>query len=302
MSYRIGIDLGGTKTEGVLMSETGEIVKSERVDTPPDYIQIISTIKQLVEKLDTEAEQACPVGLSTPGAWIEEQASMKNCNSTCLIGKPFLNDLKRVLARPVRIANDADCFVLSEATDGAAGGAKSVFGVILGTGVGGGWVINRQLLHGPNALSGEWGHNVMPFLRIDEETALLERDLADRQCYCGRTNCIETFLSGPGLEKTHLELHNEKLSGTELVKSIDAQVTMSLYIVMLGRALAQIVNAIDPEVIVLGGGVSNIGQLYEDLPDVIQRYAFSSEGKTSVVKAKYGDASGKRGAAWLFPG
>lgn len=301
MNFRIGIDLGGTKIEGVLMTETGEIQESLRVNTPSDYIQTISSLKQLVEQLDTKAGQTCPVGLATPGAWMEHRGAMKNCNSTCLNGKPFLTDVKKVLARPVRIANDADCFALSEATDGAAAGSHSAFGVILGTGVGGGWVIDGRLIQGPNALAGEWGHNVMPLLRQDDWTREFESDMEDRRCYCGRWNCVETFLSGPGLERTHFELHGDRVAGQDLVESAGGEQTLTLYIGMLARALAQMVNAIDPEVIVLGGGVSNIERLYADLPDAIRRYSFSSEGRTNVVKAKYGDSSGKRGAAWLFP-
>ena len=231
---------------------------------------------------------------------MEHRGAMKNCNSTCLNGKPFLTDVKKVLARPVRIANDADCFALSEGTDGAAAGARSAFGVILGTGVGGGWVIDGQLIQGPNALAGEWGHNVMPLLRQDEWTRATERDMEDRMCYCGRMNCVETFLSGPGLEKTHHELHGEEIPAQDVAASARGEQTLTLYVAMLARALAQMVNVIDPEVIVLGGGVSNVERLYADLPEAIQRYSFSSEGRTRVVKAKFGDSSGKRGAAWLF--
>ena len=301
MKYRIGIDLGGTKTEGILMTETGEIVRSARFETPSDYVGTIAMIRKLVLEMDACADQVCPVGLATPGAWMEDHAAMKNCNSTCLNGRPLLHDVRKVLARPIRIANDADCFVYSEATDGAATGENCVFGVILGTGVGGGWVVNGQLINGPNALAGEWGHNVLPWLRNDELTMATESNLNDRECYCGRINCVETFLSGPGLQRTHFDLHNENLSANEIASSSRGQETLSLYISMLGRALSQIVNVVDPHIIVLGGGVSNIDRLYEELPTVIQLYAFRSENKMRIVKAKHGDASGKRGAAWLFP-
>ena len=301
MSYRIGIDLGGTKIEGIAMDAEGATVVTKRVATPPDYVQTVIAIKELVSELDQTVGQSCPLGIGTPGAWVESEQVMKNCNSTCLIGRPLLHDLQRVLSRPVRIANDADCFVLSEASDGSGQGATCVFGVILGTGVGGGWVVNNRIVNGPNGLSGEWGHNPIPRLRDDPNTHSLESNLEDRICYCGRVNCVETFLSGPGLEQTHLALTGQTASAMDFADSEEGEQTMDLYIAMLARALAVVVNIMDPDVIVLGGGVSNIGSLYDRLPAEIEKYAFSSEGQTAVRRAKFGASSGVRGAAWLFP-
>ncbi|MCY4130830.1 MAG: ROK family protein [Gammaproteobacteria bacterium] len=300
--YRIGIDLGGTKIEGILMDARGEIIETIRVATPGDYFGTVKAIHEMTLQFDKQADAICPVGLGTPGAWVARSRAMKNCNSTVLNGKPFLHDLQRLLNRPIRIANDANCMVLSEAVDGAAAGAHCVFGVILGTGVGGGCVVNGDLLAGPNLLAGEWGHNAFP--RVPEE-AILAFDPKDgeRACYCGRTNCVETFLSGRGLEATHIELHGERISAPEIGRgeSQHASRTVDEYIQQLAIALAVIVNVIDPDVIVIGGGLSNISRIYEELPPLLQKYAFSSEGETIVVPAKYGDSSGRRGAAWLFP-
>ncbi len=299
MAMRIGIDLGGTKIEGILMDETGSIVRRDRVSTPPDYANTILEIKKLVARLDEDIDESPPVGMGTPGAWIESRQSMKNCNSTCLNGKPFLTDMQKVLGRPVRIQNDANCFALSEAVDGAGAGKRCVFGVILGTGVGGGWVIDGKLLTGPNGLSGEWGHTPFPRLRRDPETKEQEDQLSDRQCHCGQTNCIEGFVSGPGLEQTHFELTGERLTGVEIAERGMTPV-LDLYASQLARSLAVIVNAMDPDMIVLGGGVSNIGAIYADLPKRVHEYSCSSDGLTEVARAVHSDSSGVRGAAWLF--
>ena len=226
---------------------------------------------------------------------------MKNCNSTWLNGRPLLDDLIESLNRPIRIANDADCFALSEAVAGAGRSCSCVFGIILGTGVGGGWVINGQLLRGPNGLSGEWGHTPMPYFRSDPHSIRAETDLPDRQCYCGRANCIETFLSGPGLSLTHRLLTDEDLEADKVADSEFSAQSYNLYTSMLARALAQIVNVIDPDIIVCGGGVSNSKHLYRDLTSKMDDYTFTSEGATRIVPAEHGDASGVRGAAWLNP-
>ena len=299
MGKRIGIDLGGTKIEGILMDESGGVVCRERVSTPSDYANTILEIKRLVTKFDQVANGAAPVGMGTPGTWINEDRVMKNCNSTCLNGKPFLEDIKRVLGRPVRIQNDANCFALSEAVDGAGAGAHCVFGVILGTGVGGGWVVGGNLLTGPNGLSGEWGHNPFPNFRVDRHTEAQEKRLSDRQCHCGQMNCLECFVSGPGLELTHRELTGHSASGQEIAQ-LGMSPTLDLYISQLARSLAVMVNAIDPDVIVLGGGVSNVEALYDELPARLQTYACNSEGRTKIYPAKHSDSSGVRGAAWLF--
>ena len=297
---RVGIDLGGTKIEGILMDESGVIVGRERVDTPTDYASTLLELKGLVNRLDSSSSTPSPVGMGTPGAWVESERAMKNSNSTCLNGKPFLDDIKKVLGRPVRIQNDANCFALSEAVDGAGAGSFCVFGVILGTGCGGGWVVDGKLITGPNSLSGEWGHNPFPKYREDPVTAELESLLSDRECHCGQTNCVECFVSGTGLELSHRELTGDILRGREIAK-LGMCLTVDLYISQLARSLAVIVNAIDPDVIVLGGGVSNMTEIYEELPDRLQSYACKSGGKTQIRPAKHSDSSGVRGAAWLFP-
>lgn len=300
MGKRIGIDLGGTKIEGILMDESGVIVGRERVPTPADYANTILEIRRLVAQFDEIAGEPSPVGLGTPGAWIESERSMKNCNSTCLNGKPFLDDIKRVLGRPVRIQNDANCFALSEAVDGAGAGSNCVFGAILGTGVGGGWVIGGKLLTGPNGLCGEWGHNPFPNFRSDAKTAELEKLLSDRRCHCGQMNCLECFVSGPGLEQTHQELTGESVAGSEIATR-GMSPTLDLYISQLARSLALMVNAMDPDVVVLGGGVSNIREIYQELPQRLREYACNSDGRTKIRPARFSDSSGVRGAAWLFP-
>ncbi len=300
MTHRIGVDLGGTKIEAILMNETGEIELTKRSKTPPSYPELLARINQLILELDEEANAVCPVGFGTPGAWLPHKKVMKNCNNTCMTGKPFLLDMQRILRRPVRIANDADCFALSEAIGGSGKGFNSVFGVILGTGVGGGWVINQKLVLGPNALTGEWGHNPLPKFKQDAHTHDLESRLEDRPCNCGQTNCVETFLSGPGLSRTHQELTNLATPNDQLDLSSEGQETLNLYAAMLARSLASVINIMDPEIIVLGGGVSNIPMLYKHLPSLIERYAFETEGLSKIVPADYGDSSGSRGAAWLF--
>ncbi len=300
--HRIGIDLGGTKIEGILMDAHGEIVETIRMPTPGSYFGTVKAIHEMTLQLDEIASAICPLGLGTPGAWVAETGSMKNCNSTVLNGKPFVHDLQRLLNRPIRIANDANCMALSEAVDGAGAGAVCVFGVILGTGVGGGCVVNGNLLAGPNLLAGEWGHNTFPNLPAEADCAVNPNE-RPRDCYCGRINCVETFLSGRGLETTHVELHEERMSAPEIGRGESEQAILTLdeFIQQLAIALAVVVNIVDPDVIVIGGGLSNISRIYERLPSLLQKYAFSSDGKTRVVPAKFGDSSGRRGAAWLFP-
>lgn len=300
--YRIGVDLGGTKIEAVLMDASGEIVETMRVPTPNDYFGTVKAIYELVQQLDQKADIVCPVGLGTPGAWVAQRGVMKNCNSTVLNGKPFVHDLQKLLNRPIRIANDANCMALSEAVDGAAAGFNCVFGVILGTGVGGGWVVHGKLVEGPNLLAGEWGHN--PFPEVPAKANLrLDMSSQARQCYCGAMNCVETFLCGRGLEATHLELHGEPMAAPEIGRSNTekSEQTITEYIEQLAIALSVVVNIIDPDAIVIGGGLSNIARIYDELPALLVRYAFSSDGVAVVRQAKFGDSSGRRGAAWLFP-
>ena len=295
---RIGIDLGGTKIEAVLLDGGGSVVSRERVATPRDYEGTVALLRDLVARIDAVCGARPPVGIGTPGAWVESTRTMKNCNSTWLNGKPLLDDLNEALCDRVRIANDANCFALSEALVGAGRGAHVVFGVILGTGVGGGIVVDGQLLAGANAVAGEWGHTPLPYLRSDPATMRLEAGLADRPCYCGRANCVETFLSGPGLAKTHHELTGSDAKAEEIENDAES---IDLYMTMLARSLAQIVNVIDPDVVVLGGGLSNIEGLADGVATRMGRYGFSHEGRTRVVKAEYGDASGVQGAGWLWP-
>jgi len=295
---RIGIDLGGTKIEAILLDGSGGVVSRERVATPRDYEDTVSTIADLVGRIDAESGEWPPVGIGTPGAWVESTRTMKNCNSTWLNGRPLLDDLNAALNQRVRIANDANCFALSETWVGAGRGAHVVFGVILGTGVGGGIVVDGQLLGGANAVAGEWGHTPLPYLRSDPATMRHEAGLADRPCYCGRTNCVETFLSGPGLAKTHHELTGDGASPDEIASD---SASVDLYTTMLARSLAQIVNVIDPDVVVLGGGLSNIEGLAASVGQRMGRYGFSHEGATQVKTAEHGDASGVLGACWLWP-
>lgn len=289
---RIGIDLGGTKIEGVVLSDEddGRELARMRLPTPQgDYTGTIDTIVELVEELEFLTGRRCKVGVGTPGAISPATGLIKNANSTCLNGMPLDKDLEKALDRPVRLANDADCFALSEAVDGAGKGARLVFGVILGTGVGGGIVWNGQLLRGANAITGEWGHNPLPFPRDDERPG--------PDCYCGRTGCIEAFLSGPALEKTH-----EAVTGQALkAKDITDEGVWTVYQDRLARALAHVINIVDPNMIVLGGGLSNAQHLYQPVMDLLPGYVFSDHVATGICPPVHGDSSGVRGAARLWP-
>jgi len=295
---RIGIDLGGTKVEGILLDEAGQIVLRDRVPTPhADYEATVRTVRDLVRRIDAEAGGTPPVGVGMPGSVSSLTGAMKNCNSTCLNGRFFGRDLEAALGRPVAIANDADCFALSEAVDGAGAGAHRVFGAILGTGVGGGIVEGRRLLAGPNGLCGEWGHNLLP-----REGRVI--DGPTRPCFCGHADCVETSLSGPGLARTHAQLSGEAIDAARIAARADegdprARRSLDVYARQLAFALSQIINFLDPHVIVLGGGVSNIGLLYEAVPHHWGAHVCSDVVETALVRAKYGDSSGVRGAAWL---
>ena len=284
------------------MNDKGETVEVIREPTPDVYLDSVKVLKEMVDRLDSIAGETCPVGMGTPGAWVPERKVMKNCNSTVLNNKPFLLDLKRLLNRPIRIANDANCMVLSEAVDGAGAHGRSVFGVIIGTGVGGGWVVDKKLIDGPNLLAGEWGHNPFPQIPSDIDLSF-NPNKQSRKCYCGRENCVETFLSGRGLEMTHESLHGVAMPSPKIGmgETKEAQATVDEYIKHLALALSVIVNVLDPDVIVLAGGLSNIKMIYNKLPALLQKHSFSSEGLTDIKQARYGDSSGRRGAAWLFP-
>ncbi|MBD3609997.1 MAG: ROK family protein [Gammaproteobacteria bacterium] len=295
---RIGIDLGGTKIEIIALDAQGQILHRQRTATPAgDYRATVQTIYELVSTTEQLLGKQGSVGIGIPGALSPASGVVKNANSTCLIGQPLDKDLQQALSRPVRISNDANCFAVSEAIDGAAAHANVVFGVILGTGVGGGIVINGQPLTGPNAIAGEWGHNPLPWPDTSEQQS---------DCYCGRFGCIETWLSGPGLSAAHHARFGKSLSAKEIVtlsEQGDAAATKSLerYEDRLARSLASVINILDPNVIVLGGGLSNISRLYQNVPKLWSKYIFSDRVDTRLVENLHGDSSGVRGAAWLWP-
>jgi fructokinase len=294
---RIGVDLGGTKIEAVALGSDGIELGRRRVATPSgDYEATLRSICGLVEEMDALAAPTLrTIGVGTPGALSPTTGLLKNSNSPALNDKPLHSDLAAALARPVILRNDADCFTLSEARDGAGAGYRTVFGVILGTGVGGGAVVNGAALVGPNAISGEWGHNPLPWPRPDE----LPGDL----CYCGKRGCIETFLSGPGFAANDQSSRGRR-SAPEIVAAARAGETraiksLDLYLDRLARALATVINMLDPDVIVLGGGMSNVEEIYQRVPERWGRYVFSDAVLTRLVQNRWGDSSGVRGAAWL---
>lgn len=294
---RIGIDLGGTKIEGLSLDGKGQELDRLRRATPQgNYEATLELIASMVTALDPSGD--APVGVGVPGALSPATGRIKNANSTCLIGQPLDQDLKKVLKRPVRIANDANCFAISEATDGAAAGKSAVFGIILGTGVGAGIVIDGKILTGPHAIAGEWGHNPLPWPSTDE--------LPGRPCYCGKSGCLETWLSGPGIAADH-QTDTERLMTAERIAERASQgdsackITLDRFLDRLARGLAGVINILDPDVIVLGGGVSHIQEIYQQIPTRLGPYVFSDVVNTPVVQNRHGDASGVRGAAWLWP-
>jgi fructokinase len=295
---RIGIDLGGTKIEGIVLERDGRISIRERATTPAgDYPATLAVIVALVQRLEQQRGQQCSIGVGTPGALSPHSGLLRNANSTCLNGQALDRDLAERLGRPVRIANDADCFALSEASDGAASDAASVFGVIVGTGTGGGIVVHGRLLDGPNRIAGEWGHNPLPWPADDERPG--------PACYCGRNGCIETFLSGPGLAFDYRpgapELSAKQIAQRAADGEAAAEACLARYEDRMARGLASVINILDPEVIVLGGGLSNIQRLYRNVPRLWPRYIFSDVVRTRLVPPAHGDSSGVRGAAWLWP-
>lgn len=296
---RIGIDLGGTKIEIIALDAAGQTLARRRVATPQgDYPATLAAVAALVEAVETELGQRGSVGVGMPGALSRRTGLVKNANSTCLIGHPLQTDLQNLLGRPVRLANDANCFALSEAVDGAAAGAGVVFGVIIGTGVGGGIVVRGEVLEGPTAIAGEWGHNPLPLPS--------GADLPLPVCYCGRAGCIETYLSGPGMAADHQRTGGANVAPGAIVTAATegepaSLATLGRYAERLGRALAGVINILDPDVIVLGGGLSNIESLYDAVPRYWLPHVFSDEVSTRLVRAHHGDSSGVRGAAWLWP-
>ncbi len=290
---RIGIDLGGTKTEAILMCEDGLVAQRARIATPTDdYRASLAALAGLIDQLDPGART--PVGICTPGALSPTSGLLRNSNSVCLNDKPFVDDLEAITGRKIRIANDANCFALSEARDGAGSGERVVFGAILGTGVGGGIVVDGKLLSGVNAIAGEWGHNPLPW----PETA----ELPGTVCYCGKSGCIETWISGPGMARDH---GGEGVTAESVARGAqrgdaDCLATLQRYERRLAKSLAHVINLLDPDVIVLGGGLSSIEHLYQHVPALWGEYVFSEVVNTRLLPPRYGDASGVRGAAWLW--
>jgi fructokinase len=298
---RVGIDLGGTKIEGLALDRRGHTLSKRRVDTPRgDYQGTVEAVAALVEDFERQHDRAATVGVGLPGAVSPATGLIKNANSTWLIGRSFQADLALRLGREVRCQNDANCFVLSEAADGAAAGAHVVFGVIIGTGTGGGIAVGGQVLAGANAIAGEWGHNPLPW----PDPA--DGDWPGPPCYCGRRGCIETFLSGPGLAADFEAAGGPRVTALELAARAAsgdgaADRCLTRYEGRLARALASVINVLDPDVIVLGGGLSNIDRLYARVPHLWAPFVFSDRIDTRLVKAAHGDSSGVRGAAWLWP-
>lgn len=298
---RLGIDLGGTKIEIIALDDSGTERLCRRVPTPKgSYEETLQAIAALVRDAEAELGQrgteGGTLGIGTPGAISRATGRLKNSNSVVLNGQPILQDLEALLQRPVKISNDANCFALSEATDGAAAGAAVVFGVILGTGVGAGIVVNGHILTGPNGIAGEWGHNPLPWPEAHE--------LPGPQCYCGKRGCIETFLSGPGMMQLHQRETGDSLSAEEIVARAEqgdaaCELSLQTWENRLARSLAHVINILDPDVIVLGGGMSNIERLYTCVPELWGYWVFSDRVDTKLVQHCFGDSSGVRGAAWL---
>ena len=298
MTMRIGVDLGGTKIEGIALADSGEIPVRRRVPTPRSYEETLNALTGVVEAIEREVKVRCPVGIGIPGTVMPGTGVVKNANSVVLNGEMLQQDLNTRLSRSVRLMNDANCFALSEAADGAAAGASVVFGVILGTGVGGGIVVDGKCLIGANQITGEWGHNPLPWPSLEE--------IPGPRCYCGRRGCIESFVSGPGLARDHATATGQPLSTHEIVRrakdgDLDAVASMERYYDRLARSLSTVINLLDPDVIVLGGGMSNVAGLADSARARLDGYVFSDTIATRIVRNVHGDSSGVRGAAWLWP-
>jgi len=295
---RIGIDLGGTKIEGIAISDTGDVLLRRRIKTPKgDYEGTVNSIVEIVSVLELNTKQKGSVGVGIPGAVSLKTGKIKNANSTWLIGKNFKKDLEDKLKREVRLANDANCLAVSEAVDGAGAGSRVVFAIIIGTGCGAGLAIEKKVHNGPNSIAGEWGHVSLGWMNSQEYPG--------PTCYCGQNGCLETYISGTGFENEYRNQTGICKTGNEiadLLKDGDsyAEKVMKIYESRLARAIATIVNIIDPEVLVLGGGMSNISRLYETIPDLVRKWTFGKEFSTPIRQAMHGDSSGVRGAAWLW--
>ena len=293
---RFGIDLGGTKTEIMALSADGSVALRRRIATPKDYDSMLRAIAELVRAADTETKTRGSVGMAIPGSESFGTNLIKNANTTYLIGKPLRLDLEKILERPVRLANDANCFALSEASDGAAKGAATVFGIIAGTGVGGGVVVDGRVLNGAHGIGGEWGHIPLPAPTVEEVTNA-------PLCYCGKRGCLEVWCSGPGLARDFKRATGREVSAEQIAASdgMEERAATGRLIDRFARALATLVNILDPDVIVMGGGLSNIDRLYDELAPLVEKYSFNLGGPPRIVKNKHGDSSGVRGAAWLWP-
>ncbi len=296
--FRTGIDLGGTKIESIVLDSKGSQVFRKRIPSPQgSYIETVNAITELVLEADNHVHEITRVGIGIPGALSEQTGLVKNANSTWLIGKPLKSDLEYSLKRRIKIENDANCFTISEAVDGAGAQAQIVFGVILGTGVGGGITINANSLRGINLITGEWGHNPLPWTD--------EQELNQNKCYCGKKGCIETFLSGPAVAKNYYKktgkiLNVENILALSEAGDLNAQGIFNEFEIHLAKGLAQIINILDPDIIVIGGGLSNISRLYGNTTEIWDKYIFSDCINTKLVPARHGDTSGVRGAAWLW--
>lgn len=295
---RLGIDLGGTKIAGIVLTDEGEVRAEQRVAAPrSDYDASVRAIRDLVLALEAQAGLGAHVGIGMPGSLSPATGLVQNANSVWLNGRPLKQDVEAALARPIRFANDANCFALSEALDGAAAGARSVFGVILGTGCGGGLMFAGQPVDGPLGIGGEWGHNPLPWSQPDEHPG--------PPCWCGRRGCMETWVSGPGLERDHAHVTGRSISATDIASAATSgdratQASLDRHAGRLARGLAHVVNLFDPHVIVLGGGLSNMAHLYQVLPGLMRQHVFSDSPRLDIRPPRWGDASGVRGAAWLW--
>lgn len=293
---RLGIDLGGTKIEIMALKADGTVALRKRIPTPRDYNAMLGAVAALVAEAESALDERGSVGMAIPGSESFGTNLIKNANTTYLIGKPLRLDLEKILERPVRLANDANCFALSEASDGAAAGATTVFGVIAGTGVGGGVVVDGKVLSGAHGVGGEWGHIPLP-AATPEEAAIAP------PCYCGKRGCLEVWCSGPGLAADFQRITGRKASAEQIAASdgADEQAAIGRWTDRFARAMATLVNILDPDMIVMGGGLSNVARLYDDVPPLVEKYAFNLGGPPRIVKNRHGDSSGVRGAAWLWP-
>ena len=295
---RIGIDMGGTKIEGIALDENGEELFRKRIVTPRnDYDGTVNAINGIVNVLESETNQKGTVGIGIPGAISPKTGLVKNANSTWIIGKDFEHDLVTALGKKVRLANDANCLAVSESVDGAGAGAKVVFAIILGTGCGGGIAIDKKVHAGPHAIAGEWGHITMGWMSPEEYPG--------EECFCGKRGCLETFVSGTGFENEYERQTGNRISGHKIIKLLEqgertAEKVMRTYENRLARGIATLTNFLDPDVLVLGGGMSNISRIYQNLPALIVDWVFGHEFTTPIRPARHGDSSGVRGAAWLW--